>query len=78
MQELDNGQTTNRQYYSLESRVKVLNYIKDNNASPYKASEYFDFKYSLAQYINGKKVKKSLGMKLKINPKIKLSILERE
>ena len=37
----------NRNYCTLESKVKVLDYIKENKVNPYKASEEFNNKYSV-------------------------------
>ena len=38
--------STAKKFCTLETKVKVLDYIKEHNISPYKASEYFNFQYS--------------------------------
>ena len=47
MMELDQEQFINRNYCNLESKVKVLDYLKEYKVSPYKASEAFKNKYSV-------------------------------
>lgn len=47
MMEIDQEQFINRNYCTLESKVKVLDYLKEYKVSPYKASEAFKNKYSV-------------------------------
>ena len=47
MMEIDQVQFMNRNYCTLESKVKVLDYTKENKVNPYKASEVFNNKYSV-------------------------------
>lgn len=54
MMEIDQVQFMNRNFCTLESKVKVLDYIKENKVNPYKASEVFNNKFSVGQFINGK------------------------
>ena len=47
MMEIDKVEFINRNYCTLESKVKVLDYMKENNVNPYKASRVFENKYSV-------------------------------
>ena len=57
MKEIEENRTTQRKYWTLESKVKVLDYTKENKVNPCKASRVFENKYSVKSYINGKWMK---------------------
>lgn len=44
MKEIEVDQSKERNYCTLESKVKVLDYVEDMKVSPYKASEHFEHK----------------------------------
>ena len=71
MKEIEEDQTTQRKYWTLESKVKVLDYMDDKKVSPYKTSEHFDHKYwADAIYKwqkNADKIRNTLGYKPKIH-----------
>ena len=55
MEKIEEGQTTQRKYWTLESKVKILDYMNDKKVSPYKASKYFYHKYSAGAIYKWKK-----------------------
>ena len=71
MKEIEEDQTTQRKYWTLESKVKVLDYMDDKKVSPYQTSEYFDHKYSADAiykwHKNADKIRNTAGYKPKIH-----------
>ena len=69
MKEIEEGQTTQRKYCTLESKVKVLDYMDDKKVSPYKASEHFYQKYSAGAIYkwqkNADKIRNTANINLK-------------
>ena len=55
MMEIDKDEFINRNYCTLESKVKVLDYLKEYKVTPYKASEEFKNKYSIGAIYKWKK-----------------------
>lgn len=71
IKELYAGQTTEIQYYSLQLKIKILNYIKYNHVIPYKLSQYFDFKYSSSSIYKWKNNENLIRKSAKDKPKNK-------
>ena len=59
MMEIDKVEFINRNYSTLESKVKVLDYMKENKVNPYKASHVFENKYSVGAIYKWKVNKKA-------------------
>ena len=57
MIEIDKVEFINRNYCTLESKVKVLDYLKEYKVTPYKSSEAFKNKYSVGAIYKWKKMK---------------------
>ena len=55
VKEIEEGQTTERKYWTLESKVKKIDYMNDKKVSPNKASKYFYHKYSAGAIYKWKK-----------------------
>ena len=55
MIEIDKVEFINRNYCTLESKVKVLDYLKEYKVTPYKSSEAFKNKYSVGAIYKWKK-----------------------
>ena len=69
MMEIGQDEVINRNYCTLESKVKVLDYMKEYKATPYKASGAFQNKYSLDVIYKWKKNENLIREAAIINPK---------
>ena len=70
MKEIEEGQTTQKKYCTLKSKIKLLDYMNDNKVSPYKASEHFEHKYSADAIYKWQKNADKIGNTAKYKPKI--------